>query len=99
MVAHLRFYADLNAYLPMSLQNHEVTLNVFPTAPLAAALESLGIPLGEVDLILVNGDSQPPTYVLQGEDVVEVYPLFEERGSEPSPHLRSKKPADKYLAG
>jgi len=37
----------------------------------------MGVPQGEVDLILVNGESVNFNYRLQHEDKVSVYPIFE----------------------
>ena len=42
------------------------------------AIESLGVPLSEVDLILVNGRSVSFRYRLKDGDRVSVYPIFEQ---------------------
>ena len=40
-------------------------------------IEALGVPHTEIDLILVNGISVDFNYILQDEDRVSVYPVFE----------------------
>jgi len=40
-------------------------------------IEALGVPHTEIDLILVNGKSVDFNYILQDEDRVSVYPVFE----------------------
>jgi len=40
-------------------------------------IEALGVPHTEIDLILVNGNSVDFNYILQDEDRVSVYPVFE----------------------
>jgi len=40
-------------------------------------IEALGVPHTEIDLILVNGKSVDFNYILQDEDLVSVYPVFE----------------------
>lgn len=41
------------------------------------AIESLGVPHTEIDLILVNGKAVAFNYILEDEDRVSVYPVFE----------------------
>ena len=42
------------------------------------AIESLGVPRSEVDLVLVNGRSVSFKYMLKDRDRVSVYPIFEQ---------------------
>ncbi len=44
------------------------------------AIESLGVPRTEVDLILVNGRSVSFRYRLKDGDRISVYPIFEQLG-------------------
>ncbi len=72
-----RFYEELNDFLPAD--KHKVSFaHTFPgRASVKDRIESLGVPHTEVDLILVNGESVGFDYVLQDEDRVSVYPVFE----------------------
>jgi uncharacterized protein len=73
----IRFYAELNSFLPL---NRRFTSFPFPfndRVSVKHALESLGIPHTEVDLIIVDGESVDFTYTLKDKDLISVYPVFE----------------------
>lgn len=71
-----RFYAELNDHLP-SGSRPEVTVEVDGARAAGDLIEQLGVPLGEVDLILVQGKSARPTTRVGPGDRVAVYPVFE----------------------
>ncbi len=48
------------------------------------------MPLGEIDLILVNGESVDLSYSLQDSDRVSVYPVFESLDITPQLRIRSR---------
>jgi uncharacterized protein with PIN domain len=75
--ARFRFYAELNDFLPAARRFQEFTNHVETNQTIKDAIEALGVPHTEVDLILVNGDSVGFDYRLQNEDHVAVYPMFE----------------------
>ncbi|MEK2688251.1 Mut7-C RNAse domain-containing protein [Bdellovibrio sp. GT3] len=78
MKAQLRFYDDLNDFLPRVHRHQEVIFQTFQPTTVKDAIESLGVPHTEIDLILVNGNSRPFTYLVKDGDRVSVYPMFEE---------------------
>jgi len=72
-----RFYAELNDFLPAEQRQRPVTYR-FEVAPsVKDAIESLGVPHPEIDLILVNGQSVDFAYILRPDDFISVYPVFE----------------------
>jgi uncharacterized protein with PIN domain len=76
-VAHFRFYAELNDFLPKAKKQVRFNYQFFGPLRIKEAILSLRIPLSEVDLILINGKSQNPHQLLNDGDYVSVYPVFE----------------------
>lgn len=75
--ARLRFYAELNDFLRPE-QRGKWLVHAFWLPPsVKDAIEALGIPHTEVDLILRNGESVDFTALLQNGDEVSVFPVFE----------------------
>ena len=75
--ATLRFYEELNDFLPEDRKKREFRAHFHPGDTVKALIESLGIPHTEVDLILVNGRSVPFAQKVQQGDRISVYPVFE----------------------
>ena len=75
--AQFRFYAELNDFLPKNKRKKLFSYRFFGKPSIKDAIEALGIPHTEVDLILVNGESVGFGYHLQNGDIVSVYPVFE----------------------
>ncbi len=75
--AEFRFYAELNDFLPVS--RRQITFShAFDNRPAVKdAIESLGVPHTEVDLILVNGRPVRFGHRITDGDRVAVYPVFE----------------------
>ncbi len=73
-----RFYEELNDYLPQELRKRDFWVSFDRPTTVGKKIASLGIPLTEVDLILVNGKSVSFRYRLQDGDRVSVYPIFEQ---------------------
>ncbi len=86
--AHFRFYEELNDFLPP--EKHKIAFAYeFTGAPAVKdAIEAIGVPHPEVDLIVVNGHSVGFDYQLQSGDRVAVYPMFETLDISPILHLR-----------
>ena len=88
--ATVRFYAELNDFLPPErrFRESQVTFIVWPTVK--DAVESLGVPHVEIDLILVNGRSVGFDHRIHPGDRISVYPVFESLDISPLTHLRPK---------
>ncbi len=75
--AIFRFYAELNDFLPPEQRQKDLTYRFWGNPSVKDAIEALGVPHPEVDLILVNQQSVDFNYRLQSGDRVAVYPVFE----------------------
>lgn len=92
----LRFYEELNDFLPEPDRKSEFTHQFTQAGSVKDAIEALGVPHTEVDLILVNGQSVDFSHRLQDGDRISVYPVFESLDITPIVHLRPaplRKPA------
>jgi uncharacterized protein with PIN domain len=74
--ATFRFYAELNDLLP-DAKGREITYSFRGKPSVKDAIEAIGIPHTEVDLVLVNGESVDFAYQLRNGDRVSVYPVME----------------------
>ena len=75
--ARMRFYAELNDFLPRHRRQREFTYSFVGTPSVKDTIEAIGVPHTEVDVILVNGESVDFAHLLQGGERVAVYPVFE----------------------
>lgn len=75
--ARLRFYAELNDFLRPEQRGEWITHTFWVPPAIKDAIEALGVPHTEVDLILRNGESVDFSARLQDGDTVSVYPVFE----------------------
>jgi hypothetical protein len=73
----LRFYEELNEYLPPQKRKRDFEVRFDGASTVREIIEQQGIPEGEVDLVLVNGQSVAFDHVLRGGDRASVYPVFE----------------------
>jgi uncharacterized protein with PIN domain/sulfur carrier protein ThiS len=73
----VRFYEELNDFLPASRRKTDVHVTVPAGATVKALVEDLGVPHTQVDLLLVNGESVGFDFRLSDGDRVSVYPVFE----------------------
>lgn len=85
---HFRFYAELNDFLPAERQFASFAYSFHTGETVKHAIESLGVPHTEVDLILVNSVSVDFAYPLQTGDQISVYPVFEALDISPVIRLR-----------
>ncbi|WP_299754801.1 Mut7-C RNAse domain-containing protein [uncultured Pontibacter sp.] len=77
--ATFRFHGALNDFLSKH-RKRQVIHYAFRGAPaIKDAIEALGVPHPEVDVVLVNGMPVLLSYALHPDDVVEVYPVEEGR--------------------
>jgi len=72
-----RFYAELNDFLPVANKQRAFEYMYAGPLKLQEAILSIGVPLSEIDLILVNNESVNLNYALKGGETISVYPVFE----------------------
>ncbi len=77
MIVYLRFYEELNDFLPRARRKKEFTREIPETTSVKDLIEGCGVPHTEVDLILVNGESVDFSRKVRDGDRVSVYPVFE----------------------
>ncbi|MBC8424719.1 Mut7-C ubiquitin/RNAse domain-containing protein [bacterium] len=86
--ARFRFYEELNDFLPPRRRKREFA-HAFRGAPAVKdAIEALGVPHVEIDLILVDGRSVDFGHALRDGQRVAVYPVFESLDISPVTRLR-----------
>jgi len=72
-----RFYEELNDFLPPSRRGISFPSIIKGNPSVKDAIEALGVPHVDVDMIIINGDPVDFTYKLKEGDHVSVYPVFE----------------------
>jgi uncharacterized protein with PIN domain len=75
--ATIRFYAELNDFLAPDQRQRDLSCPFVIAPSVKDAIEGLGVPHTEVDLILVNGESVDFAHRLADGDRISVYPVFE----------------------
>jgi len=85
-----RFYAELNDFLAPEKRQRDFPYTFFGRPTVKDAIEALGVPHPEVDLILVNNRSVDFKYHLQAGERIAVYPVFELLNIETVTHLRPR---------
>lgn len=88
--AEFRFYEELNDFLPPGRRRASFAYSVSGTRSVKDAIEAIGVPHTEIDLILVDGQSVGFDRVLRGGERVAVYPVFERLDIAPLQHLRPR---------
>lgn len=103
--ATFRFYEELNDFLPPERRSGEFSSRFAERATVKQAIEALGVPHTEVELILLNGESVGFGHLLGDGDRVAVYPKFETFDLTPLMRLRAQPlrtlrfVADAHLGG
>ena len=87
---YLRFYEELNDFLPEERKKKRFTHHFIDRTSVKDLIESLGVPHTEIDLILVNGKSVGFKYKINDGDDISVYPVFESFDITDIQHLRAK---------
>ena len=87
---YLRFYEELNDFLPIDRCKIEFEHRLNRKTSIKDLIESLGVPHPEVEIILVNGRSVDFDYIVQKNDQISVYPMFESFDITPLLRLRPK---------
>lgn len=72
-----RFYEELNEYLPKELRKVWFEYSFPAGSSLKDAVLTMGVPPENIDLILVNQQSRGFGYLLQDDDRISVFPVFE----------------------
>jgi len=88
--ATLRFYAELNDFLPAQRRQRDWTLTFEPPAPARHLIETCGVPHTEVELILREGASIGLETPVGDGDRLAVYPMFESCDVRPLLRLRPR---------
>ncbi len=72
-----RFYEELNDFLKKQYRKRRFVITFNGNTTVKDAIESLGVPHTEVDMITVNGNSVNFNYRIQNNDNIAVYPVYE----------------------
>ncbi len=72
-----RFYAELNDLLPAEKRQVTFAQPFKDRVTVKHLIESLGVPHGEVDLILVDGEPADFGHIVAADERISVYPVFE----------------------
>jgi uncharacterized protein with PIN domain len=88
--AIIRFYEELNDFLPKAWRKGDRELEFSPAVPVRHLIETLGVPHTEVELILVNGISVDLEHRVGDGDRISVYPMFEALDVSPLLRLRER---------
>ena len=86
--ATFRFYEELNDFLPARRRKITFAIACAEKATVKQAIEALGVPHTEVEVILLNGESVDFTHRVQEGDRISVYPMFESIDVKPLLRLR-----------
>ncbi len=88
--AYFRFYGELNDLLSPAVTGQGLTHAWEAGGSVKDAIEALGVPHTEVDLVLVNGAPTTFSHLLRDRDRVSVYPVFRWLDLIPVPHLQPR---------
>jgi uncharacterized protein with PIN domain len=75
--AHLRFYEELNEYLPEEKKKRSFGCRFAGQVTVQRLLRALGVPGSQVDLIVCNSESVSLSYLVRDGDRISIYPVFE----------------------
>jgi uncharacterized protein with PIN domain len=92
--AEFRFYEELNDFLAEERRKRDFPVEIDRARSVKDAIESVGVPHTEIDLILVDGKSVDFTHLLRGGERVAVYPMFEALDISPVVRLRPRQLRD-----
>ncbi|MBE3132764.1 MAG: Mut7-C ubiquitin/RNAse domain-containing protein [Acidobacteria bacterium] len=92
--AILRFYAELNDFLPVELRQRTLRRWFDGPAPVKDVIEACGVPHTEVDVVLVNGDRVDFGCPVSDGDRVTAYPRFRLLDPAPADRLQPAMLAD-----
>lgn len=73
----IRFYEELNDFLPLPKKKKRYDIHLTGRQTVKDLIESQGVPHTEIDLILVNGHPVNFSQIVNENDDISVYPVFE----------------------
>jgi uncharacterized protein with PIN domain len=97
--ASIRFYGSLNDFLPMSRRQATLVCAFDASPSVKDAVEALGVPHPEIDVLIVGGESVGFSYRLRDGDRIAAYPPM--RTLDLGPMLRlqpSPQPEPRFVA-
>jgi hypothetical protein len=87
-LATLRFYEELNDFLPQAQRKRDLPLRFDEPAPVRHLVETCGVPHTEVEIVLLNGESVDLEARVRDGDRLAVYPVFESFDVRPALRIR-----------
>jgi sulfur carrier protein ThiS len=87
---YVRLYEELNDHLPEKRRKRTFNLSLERPTTVKETMRLLGVPSEEVDLVLVNGESVPFDHIVQDEDRISMYPIFESFDISTTTRLRDR---------
>ncbi len=88
--ATLRFYAELNDFLPAMRRQRDCELQFEAPAPVRHLVECCGVPHTEIELVLRDGESLDLETPVADGDRLALYPMFEAFDVRPALRLRPR---------
>ncbi len=73
---HLRCYEELNEFLPKEKRKVQFTHTIPVQTSVKDLIESFNIPHTQVQMILLNGEQEDFSYVVQNNDRISIFPYF-----------------------
>ena len=73
-VATLRFYEELNDFLPRAARKRDLRIPFDPPAPARHLVETAGVPHTEIEILLLNGESVDLEVPVRDGDRLAAYP-------------------------
>jgi len=95
--ARVRFYAQLNDFLPPEKRLQTVTYGFDLSGSVKDMIEAIGVPHTEVDFILANSEPVNFVYQVQDGDLVSVFPKFRSIDIGPGAHLQPSVSGEKHF--
>ena len=88
--ATLRFYEELNDYLPPERRKRGFSAQFEAPCPVRHLIEAQGVPHTEIEIILINGVSVDLEAPVHDGDLISIYPMFEALDVSPVLRLRTQ---------
>jgi len=86
----IRFYEELNDYLPPGKRKRDIEVLLYGNETVREIIKKLEVPPAQVELVIVNGESEALEAVVKQGDRISVYPVFERFDIEEVSRVREK---------